>query len=150
MRLSLMEAAHADVGGAPWQEIRVAHLFRPMYAGTNMGHPSQGPAWIVFIWFCFGTDFFGFGAVVSHISRKTSEIWGTRRSAAGMNLGIVICGLVFQDFGEDVQRAVYLGGVQAEEVCQEWVDVYVFEGGESRTGPDVGAHGQEVGPHGLN
>src|SRR5450631_991439 len=37
MRLSLMKAAHADVGGAPWQEIRVAHLFRPMYAQANMG-----------------------------------------------------------------------------------------------------------------
>ena len=31
MRLSLMKAAHADVGGAPWQEIRVAHRFRPTY-----------------------------------------------------------------------------------------------------------------------
>jgi hypothetical protein len=41
MRLSLMKAAHAGVGGAPWQEIRVAHLFRPMYAEANMGHPSD-------------------------------------------------------------------------------------------------------------
>jgi hypothetical protein len=41
MRLSLMKAAHDDVGGAPRQEIRVAHLFRPMYAGANMGHPSD-------------------------------------------------------------------------------------------------------------
>jgi hypothetical protein len=41
MRLSLMKAAHADVGGALWQEIRVAHLFRPMYAQANMGHPSD-------------------------------------------------------------------------------------------------------------
>jgi hypothetical protein len=32
MRLSLMKAAHEDVGGAPWQEIRVAHRFRPTYA----------------------------------------------------------------------------------------------------------------------
>jgi hypothetical protein len=28
MRLSLMKAAHADVGGAPWQEIRGACRFR--------------------------------------------------------------------------------------------------------------------------
>jgi hypothetical protein len=41
MRLSLMKAAHADVGGAPWQEIRVAHRFRPMYALANMEHPSN-------------------------------------------------------------------------------------------------------------
>jgi hypothetical protein len=41
MRLSLMKAAHADVGGASRQEIRVAHLFRPMYAVANMGHPSD-------------------------------------------------------------------------------------------------------------
>jgi hypothetical protein len=48
MRLSLMKAARADVGGAPWQEIRVAHRFRPMYAPrqagaglANMGHPSD-------------------------------------------------------------------------------------------------------------
>ena len=27
MRLSLMKAAHEDVGGAPWQEIRVAPTF---------------------------------------------------------------------------------------------------------------------------
>jgi hypothetical protein len=32
----LMKAAHADVGGAPWQEIRVAQLFRPMYAWANI------------------------------------------------------------------------------------------------------------------
>jgi hypothetical protein len=41
MRLSLMKAAPDDVGGAPRQEIRVAHLFRPMYARANMGHPSD-------------------------------------------------------------------------------------------------------------
>ena len=41
MRLSLMKAAHADVGSAPWQEIRVAHRFRPTYAGANVGHPSS-------------------------------------------------------------------------------------------------------------
>jgi hypothetical protein len=41
IRLSFMKAAHADVGGAPWQEIRVAHRFRPMYALANMGHPSD-------------------------------------------------------------------------------------------------------------
>jgi hypothetical protein len=37
MRLSLMKAAHADVGGAPWQEIRVAHRFRPTYTIANVG-----------------------------------------------------------------------------------------------------------------
>jgi hypothetical protein len=31
-----MKAAHDDVGGAPRQEIRVAHLFRPMYARANL------------------------------------------------------------------------------------------------------------------
>jgi hypothetical protein len=41
MRLSLVKAAHADVGGASWQEIRVAHLFRPTYAEANEGHPSN-------------------------------------------------------------------------------------------------------------
>jgi hypothetical protein len=41
MRLSLMKAAHADVGGAPWREIRVAHRFRPTYAMANVGHPSS-------------------------------------------------------------------------------------------------------------
>jgi hypothetical protein len=25
-----------DVSGDPWQEIRVAHRFRPMYAGANI------------------------------------------------------------------------------------------------------------------
>ena len=49
MRLSLMKAAHADVGGAPWQEIRVARRFRPTYAprhagagGGERGAPVQG------------------------------------------------------------------------------------------------------------
>jgi hypothetical protein len=41
VRLSLMKAAHADVGGAPWQEIRVARRFRPTYAEANVGHPSD-------------------------------------------------------------------------------------------------------------
>ena len=41
MRLSLMKAAHVDLGGTPWQEIRVAHRFRPTYALANMGHPSD-------------------------------------------------------------------------------------------------------------
>jgi hypothetical protein len=40
MRLSLMKAAHEDVGSAPRQEIRVAHRFQPTYAGANVGHPS--------------------------------------------------------------------------------------------------------------
>jgi hypothetical protein len=41
MRLSLMKAAHADIGAAPLQEIRVAHRFRPTYALANVGHPSD-------------------------------------------------------------------------------------------------------------
>jgi hypothetical protein len=41
MRLSLMKAADADVGGAPWQEIRVARRFRPTYAVANRGAPIR-------------------------------------------------------------------------------------------------------------
>jgi hypothetical protein len=41
MRLSLMKAAHADVDGTAWQEIRVAYRFRPTYAEANVGHPSS-------------------------------------------------------------------------------------------------------------
>jgi hypothetical protein len=36
-----MKAARKDVGGTPWQEIRVARLIRPMYAWANMGHPPN-------------------------------------------------------------------------------------------------------------
>jgi hypothetical protein len=42
MRLSLMKAAHAEVCGAPWQEIRVAHRFRPTYT------PRQAPVLMPF------------------------------------------------------------------------------------------------------
>src|SRR6202162_959183 len=42
MRLSLMKAAHADVGGAPWQEIRVARRFRPTHALAH-GAPVRFP-----------------------------------------------------------------------------------------------------------
>ena len=49
MRLSLMKAAHADVGGAPWQEIRVAHLFRPTYAQAKVGHPSDSEIIVLFL-----------------------------------------------------------------------------------------------------
>jgi hypothetical protein len=35
MRLSLRKAAHAAVGSATWQEIRVTHLVQPMYAKTR-------------------------------------------------------------------------------------------------------------------
>jgi hypothetical protein len=51
-----------------------AHRFRPRYAGANLGHPygSVGPA----------AGLRGRPAV-SHISRKTSEMWGTRRLVAG-------------------------------------------------------------------
>jgi hypothetical protein len=59
MRLSLMKAALVDVGGAPWRKIRVARRFRPMYALANMGHPSHYRGWVVSIWFCFTTYFFG-------------------------------------------------------------------------------------------
>jgi hypothetical protein len=31
-----------------------------------------------FLWVCFGDQGLGSSVVVSHISRKTSEIWGTR------------------------------------------------------------------------
>ena len=41
MRLSSRKGAHAAFSGAAWQEIRVARRFRPMYAGANMGHPSD-------------------------------------------------------------------------------------------------------------
>ena len=41
LRLSIMKAAHVGVGGAPWQEIRVARLFGPTYAEANVGHPSR-------------------------------------------------------------------------------------------------------------
>jgi hypothetical protein len=41
VRLSLTKAAYADVGGAAWQEIRVARRFRPTYADANVGHPSD-------------------------------------------------------------------------------------------------------------
>jgi hypothetical protein len=41
MRLSSGKGAHAALSGAAWQEIRVARIFRPMYAGANMGHPFR-------------------------------------------------------------------------------------------------------------
>jgi hypothetical protein len=40
MRLSSRKGAHAALSSEAWQEIRVARLFRPTYAGANMGHPS--------------------------------------------------------------------------------------------------------------
>jgi hypothetical protein len=40
MRLSLLKAAHVDVGEYRVQEIRVARLSRPRYALANLGHPS--------------------------------------------------------------------------------------------------------------
>jgi hypothetical protein len=57
-----------------------AHRFPPTYAGANVGHPcgSVGPAAGLRV-----------RAVVSHISRKTSEMWGTRRSMRGKNLKLV-------------------------------------------------------------
>jgi hypothetical protein len=41
MRLSLLKAAHVDVGERHVAEIRVARLFRPTYAEANVGHPSS-------------------------------------------------------------------------------------------------------------
>ncbi len=43
MRLSLMKAAHEDVGGAPWQEIRVARRFRPHVRPTASWGRSGEP-----------------------------------------------------------------------------------------------------------
>jgi hypothetical protein len=40
----IKKAAHADVGSAAWQEIRVALRFRPTYALANVGHPSSSSA----------------------------------------------------------------------------------------------------------
>jgi antirestriction protein ArdC len=43
MRLSLMKAAHADVGGATWQEIRVAPSFSAHVRLGERGAPVQFP-----------------------------------------------------------------------------------------------------------
>ena len=54
-----------------------AHRFRPTYAGANMGHPC-------------GVVETAAGLrgrpSVSHISRKTSEMWGTRLIVVGIEL----------------------------------------------------------------
>ena len=43
MRLSLLKAAHVAVASAAYQEIRVAHLVRPVYAKVREhGAPVQG------------------------------------------------------------------------------------------------------------
>ena len=44
MRLSSRKGAHAALSSAACQEIRIARLFRPTYAGANKGHPS-GSVW---------------------------------------------------------------------------------------------------------
>jgi hypothetical protein len=51
-----------------------AHRFRPTYAGANMGHPYRAVATAS-----------GLRArpAASHISRKTSEMWGTRLLVRG-------------------------------------------------------------------
>jgi hypothetical protein len=41
LRLSSRKGARVARSSAAWQEIRVARLFRPTYAGANMGHPSR-------------------------------------------------------------------------------------------------------------
>jgi hypothetical protein len=103
MRLSLMKAAHADVGGAPWQEIRVAHLFRPTYAGARGTRPisdkSCGDAnsaevggEVEFPWEAGCTDPGKDRAVESHISRKTSEMWGTQDLRSGQRFGPSVFG----------------------------------------------------------
>ena len=70
------KVGHPSIGGVGWNPRRnnglswgFAHRFRPTYAGANVGHPYGvvGPA----------TGLRGRPAV-SHISRKTSEMWGTR------------------------------------------------------------------------
>ena len=50
------------------------HLIRPTYAGANMGTRTERDAR------CVGLRVKSLGAraVESHISRKTSEMWGTR------------------------------------------------------------------------
>jgi hypothetical protein len=40
MRLSLLKAAHAVVSGAAYRKSGSPRLFRPRYAGANLGHPS--------------------------------------------------------------------------------------------------------------
>jgi hypothetical protein len=54
-----------------------ARRFRPTYADANVGHP-------------YGSVGLAEGsrarAVVSHISRKTSEMWGTRLFLRGWSL----------------------------------------------------------------
>ncbi len=57
----------------PLLEGAAPRLIRPMYARANMGHPS------CYFGFAGGLTVAG-GIVVSHISRKTSEMWGTRHS----------------------------------------------------------------------
>ena len=44
MRLSLMKAAHAGVGSAPRQEIRIARPYRPTYATAGAGIFSRASA----------------------------------------------------------------------------------------------------------
>jgi hypothetical protein len=51
-----------------------AHRFRPTYAGANVGHPYRAGV--------HAKGLRGRG-VVSHISRKTSEMWGTRNLLQG-------------------------------------------------------------------
>jgi hypothetical protein len=44
MRLSLMKAAHADAGGTPWQEIRVAQSFSAHVRFGEHGAPARFPS----------------------------------------------------------------------------------------------------------
>ncbi len=39
MRLSLLKAAHSDLFGAAYRKSGSPRLFRPRYAGANLGHP---------------------------------------------------------------------------------------------------------------
>jgi hypothetical protein len=51
-----------------------AHRFRPTYAGANMGHPYGVVETLAGL---------RERPMVSHISRKTSEMWGTRLLVRG-------------------------------------------------------------------
>jgi hypothetical protein len=82
MRLSLVKAAHADVGGAPWQEIRVAHLFRPRYALANLGHPS-----------CYFSFAVGSTVACERLWYPTSREKGARCGAPGTLIKLALMGL---------------------------------------------------------
>ena len=92
MRLSLMKAAHADVGDAAWQEIRVAHLFRPTYAPRHAGAGVANGAPVRFPpIFSYGTEF---GGSVSspHMDCGKAEVMACRTAAASCSRVANWCG----------------------------------------------------------